>query len=195
MARALVFTLLTTSLLAASASGLQSSNQTSSTHKASKPAAHAAASTHKASARKASVPAHSASHSSHARKKRTTHRAAVPSFQLHPDPDRYRQIQQALADRGYYKGQVNGEWGDDSVDALRRFQTDQKLDNDGKIDARSLTGLGLGPKHDGSTAGTVPLSATNPVTPAPGSATAPEVPPVSELPSETPTPENNPPPQ
>ncbi len=83
----------------------------------------------------------------------------APTYQLHPDPERYQQIQQSLADRGYFKGEVNGQWNDDSVDALKRFQADQKLDNDGKINALTLTGLGLGPKHDGSTASTVPLSA------------------------------------
>jgi hypothetical protein len=73
---------------------------------------------------------------------------AGPTYQLHPDPERYQQIQQALADKGYFKGQVNGEWGDDSIDALKRFQADQKLDNDGHLNALTLTGLGLGPKHD-----------------------------------------------
>ncbi len=96
------------------------------------------------------------------RSRRLAHAAAAPSYQLHPDPERYTQIQQALADRGYFKGQPNGQWNDDSVDALKRFQTDQKLESDGKINALTLTGLGLGPKHDGSTASSVPLSATAP---------------------------------
>lgn len=76
------------------------------------------------------------------------HAAPAPSYQLHPDSERYQQIQQALADKGYFKGEVNGQWGDDSVDALRRFQTDRNLDGDGHLTALSLTGLGLGPKHD-----------------------------------------------
>jgi hypothetical protein len=72
----------------------------------------------------------------------------VLAYQSHPDPDRYQQIQQALADRGYFKGEVNGQWGDDSIDALKRFQVDQKLDDDGHLTALTLTGLGLGPRHD-----------------------------------------------
>lgn len=76
------------------------------------------------------------------------HQPPPPSYQLHPDPERYQQIQQALADRGYFKGEVNGQWGDDSVDALKRFQADQKLDDDGHLTALTLIGLGLGPKHD-----------------------------------------------
>jgi peptidoglycan hydrolase-like protein with peptidoglycan-binding domain len=84
-------------------------------------------------------------------------RVPPPSYQLHPDPERYQQIQQALADRGYFKGEANGTWSDDSTDALRKFQADQKLPDDGKITALSLTALGLGPRHDGSTASTVPV--------------------------------------
>ena len=91
----------------------------------------------------------------------------APAYQLHPDPERYQQIQQSLADRGYFKGEGNGQWNDDSIDALKRFQADQKLDNDGKINALTLTGLGLGPKHDGSTASTVPLSAAASSAPTP----------------------------
>lgn len=88
---------------------------------------------------------------SHARGRRSR-RAAAPAYQLHPDPTRYAEIQKALADRGYFKGEVNGQWNDDSVDALKRFQTDQKLEPDGKINSLSLIGLGLGPKHDASLA-------------------------------------------
>ncbi len=86
------------------------------------------------------------------RGRRLAHAAPVPSYQLHPDPERYQTIQKALADRGYFKGDPNGTWGDDSTDAMRRFQADQKIDNDGKIDALSLISLKLGPKHDGTTA-------------------------------------------
>ncbi len=78
-----------------------------------------------------------------------------PSYQTHPDPERYLQIQQALAAQGYFKGTVDGQWGDDSVAALKQFQTDKKLPNDGKISALSLIGLGLGPhRDDASGAGT-----------------------------------------
>jgi peptidoglycan hydrolase-like protein with peptidoglycan-binding domain len=71
-----------------------------------------------------------------------------PSYQTHPDSARYKEIQQALADKGYFKGDVDGKWGDDSVAAMKQFQTDQKLPDDGKISAPALIGLGLGPKHD-----------------------------------------------
>ena len=84
-----------------------------------------------------------------AKGRRTAH--AASSYQSHPDSERYQEIQKALADKGYFKGEANGQWGDDSMDALRRFQTDQHLSGDGKLDALTLTALGLGPKHDAAT--------------------------------------------
>ena len=74
-------------------------------------------------------------------------KVAAASYQSHPDPERYQEIQKALADKGYFKGEQNGTWGADSGDALKRFQADQKLTDDGKITAPTLSGLGLGPKH------------------------------------------------
>jgi peptidoglycan hydrolase-like protein with peptidoglycan-binding domain len=94
-------------------------------------------------------------------------RPSAPSYQLHPEPARYAEIQKALAERGYFKGEPNGEWNDDSVEALRRFQADQKLPDDGKLTAPSLTALGLGPRHDGASAANA----------SPGEGAKPETPP------------------
>ncbi|HEV2199406.1 MAG TPA: peptidoglycan-binding domain-containing protein [Bryobacteraceae bacterium] len=91
--------------------------------------------------------------------------------QQQPTPDRYREIQQALADRGYFHGPADGDWGAESVDALKRFQADQSLDADGKIGALSLIALGLGPKRESAAAR--PASMLNP-SPNPVSAPAPE---------------------
>lgn len=76
-------------------------------------------------------------------------RAAVHSYryQTTPTPERYQEIQQALAAKGYFHGEVNGTWGPDSIDALKRFQTEQNLMPDGKISSLSLIALGLGPKR------------------------------------------------
>lgn len=79
--------------------------------------------------------------------RRGTTARSYRTLQNAPTADRYKQIQQALAEKGYYKGAVNGEWGADSVDALRRFQADQNLEPDGKIGSLSLIALGLGPKR------------------------------------------------
>ena len=69
--------------------------------------------------------------------------------QLSPTSDRYKQIQDALASRGYLQAeQATGTWNDASIDALKRFQIEQNLDSTGKINSLSLIALGLGPRHD-----------------------------------------------
>ncbi len=64
-----------------------------------------------------------------------------------PTPERYRDIEQALIDKGYLSGPASGAWGPQCVDALKRFQQDQNLRGDGKLDSLSLIALGLGPKR------------------------------------------------
>ncbi len=82
-------------------------------------------------------------------KRRSSGTVAGSSFrprQSGPTPERYREIQQALVDKGYLKSEPDGVWDAQSTDALRQFQADQKLTPNGKITAASLIGLGLGPK-------------------------------------------------
>jgi peptidoglycan hydrolase-like protein with peptidoglycan-binding domain len=69
------------------------------------------------------------------------------STQKEPDPERYKEIQQSLADKGYFAGPVTGTWGPGSVEALKRFQRDQNIGDDGKLGSLSLIALGLGPKR------------------------------------------------
>jgi peptidoglycan hydrolase-like protein with peptidoglycan-binding domain len=127
---------------------------------------------------------HSSSHShsrpQHARRK-------LPAA---PTPERYQEIQQALAARGYYKGTANGTWNSDSVDALKRFQADQNLPPDGKLTSLSLIAMGLGPKRS---RGAVPATgpATGPAAPASNSPSAPpptSAAPVTMQPNPTPAP-------
>jgi peptidoglycan hydrolase-like protein with peptidoglycan-binding domain len=68
--------------------------------------------------------------------------------QLHPTPERYLEIQRALASKGYLNGEPSGVWDDASVEALRTFQREQNLEPSGKLDSLSLIALGLGPKHE-----------------------------------------------
>jgi hypothetical protein len=72
--------------------------------------------------------------------------AVAAARQMAPTPERYKEIQQALADKGYLKSEPNGVWDAQSADALQRFQTDQKLSATGKLSSASLIALGLGPK-------------------------------------------------
>lgn len=83
---------------------------------------------------------------------RTAAKRAKPTVyrQQQPEPERIREIQQALKDRGYPL-EVNGAWDASTVDALKGFQTDQKIENlsgKGKLDSLTLIALGLGPKRE-----------------------------------------------
>jgi peptidoglycan hydrolase-like protein with peptidoglycan-binding domain len=89
-----------------------------------------------ASARKGKVPA---------RKSAVTWR----NRQTEPTPARYKEIQQALADKGYlHPEDATGTWSPASAEAMKKFQADQNLEGTGKINSLSLIALGLGPKHD-----------------------------------------------
>ena len=69
--------------------------------------------------------------------------------QLAPTPQRYKEIQDALAAKGYLKPEdATGTWTPASVDALKKFQAGQNLDSTGKINSLSLIALGLGPKRE-----------------------------------------------
>jgi len=82
-----------------------------------------------------------------------------------PTQERHLEIQQALATRGYLQTPPTGNWDAPTVDALKRFQTEQNLPPTGKITSLSLIALGLGPKR-------TPLTSTTAATPPP----APSVP-------------------
>lgn len=71
---------------------------------------------------------------------------------MQPTPERYQEIQNALVAKGCLRPeQATGSWDQNSIDALKRFQAEQKLDATGKITSMSLIALGLGPKHDPAT--------------------------------------------
>jgi len=120
----------------------------------------------KKTAKKATAPSASKAKGTTAGKKtagkksssKQTSKQAAPRYrrstQREPTPERYQEIQQSLADKGYYSGPVNGAWGPDSVQALKRFQRDQNIGDDGKLGSLSLMALGLGPKR--GTSGTEP---------------------------------------
>ena len=87
--------------------------------------------------------------------KKTTAKRRKPAVaswrntQKAPTSDRYKEIQQALASKGYLEsGAPSGVWDNSSVEALKKFQADQSLEPSGKLDSVSLIALGLGPRHD-----------------------------------------------
>ena len=63
-------------------------------------------------------------------------------------PPRYdsalvRSVQQALNDRGYNAGSVDGQWGPATEDAVRRFQQASGLPESGQLERSPLAALGV----------------------------------------------------
>lgn len=82
-----------------------------------------------------------------ARPKSKTTAPPRPRGQQRPSNERYKEIETALASRGYLGEEPSGKWGPGSVEALRAFQADHQLPPTGKLDSLSLIQLGLGPKQ------------------------------------------------
>jgi len=59
------------------------------------------------------------------------------------DGSRALQIQQALKQRGFYAGELTGEYDQATVEAMRRFQTQEKIPATGYPTAHALKRLGL----------------------------------------------------
>lgn len=78
-----------------------------------------------------------------------------------PQPDRIREIQQALGRDGSYLGEPSGKWDDSTVGAMKRFQTSHGLNPSGKLDARTLNQLGLGSKTAGVAPPMPPVSSSS----------------------------------
>jgi hypothetical protein len=98
--------------------------------------------------------------------KKSTLKTVRSRSQAMPTPERYKQIQDALAAKGYLTPeQANGQWDEASMDALKRFQSAQNIESTGKINSLSLIALGLGPKHDTSSPAAVPQATPPPVSP------------------------------
>ena len=90
-----------------------------------------------------------------------------------PTVDRVNQIQAALARDGSFQGLPNGKWDDNTVAAMRRFQTAHGLNPSGKLDAPTLQRLGLGSETAGVAAPTPPPGATSRLTSSANIAAAP----------------------
>jgi hypothetical protein len=140
-------TLLLFTVLAASMALPQSNTTTSATAKKSQTAPGKAVTKKAAPKTAASQRKTASSKKTVSSKKGKASKKTIASVrQMAPTPERYKEIQQALVDKGYLKSEPNGAWDAQSMDALRQFQTDKKLSPTGKLSSASLIALGLGPK-------------------------------------------------
>jgi peptidoglycan hydrolase-like protein with peptidoglycan-binding domain len=78
-----------------------------------------------------------------------------------PTADRISEIQTALSKEGSYSGTPSGKWDDATIAAIRNFQSAHGLNPSGKLDAPTLTKLGLGSQTAGVAAPIVPPNATS----------------------------------
>ena len=69
-----------------------------------------------------------------------TTRVVTPSAY---DTSTIRSVQQALNDRGYNAGPVDGQWGAATQEAVRRFQQVAGLPSTGELGRPTLTALGI----------------------------------------------------
>jgi len=67
----------------------------------------------------------------------------VEGSTIYTATDRVRAAQQALAQRNYYRGSVNGQLDDATRRALFQFQADQGLSATGNLDGRTARALGI----------------------------------------------------
>jgi peptidoglycan hydrolase-like protein with peptidoglycan-binding domain len=95
----------------------------------------------------ATAPAASSAKKKSSKSKTKSAKSRRPPRQMAPEAERIREIQQALTDHGFAVP-VTGQWGAESVAALKQFQEAQKLPAKGKLDSLTLISLGLGPKHE-----------------------------------------------
>lgn len=61
----------------------------------------------------------------------------------HLEPASVRQVQQKLADGGYYKAGIDGVWGARSQEALVAFQNSRSLSGTGRLTPETLSALGI----------------------------------------------------
>jgi phage tail tape-measure protein len=73
--------------------------------------------------------------------------AAGPAGGTRYGSDTVRSVQQALNDKGYNAGPVDGQMGPGTRDALMRFQQAQGLPQTGEPDSSTLSALGVAQRY------------------------------------------------
>src|SRR5262245_11039956 len=69
--------------------------------------------------------------------------APVKQVNVKIDPARVRAIQKALTVRGFYNEELSGSYDESTIDAMRRFQVNEKIPVTGYPTAHALKRLGL----------------------------------------------------
>jgi hypothetical protein len=124
--------------------------------------------------------ASSSTTSSHKKKKKPHKKVSSHSGQQKIDPQRAREIQEALIREHYLTGKASGVWDDASQKAMQKYQADQGWQSKTTPDSRALIKLGLGPDHqhllnpESAMTGPPPAHAAAPATADPAPASQPQ---------------------
>lgn len=70
--------------------------------------------------------------------------SAMPASQY--ESGLVRNVQQALNDKGYNAGPMDGQWGPATEDAVRKFQRASGLPETGQLERSTLNALGVAPR-------------------------------------------------
>jgi hypothetical protein len=81
-------------------------------------------------------------------KKKSHKKVSSKRGQQKIDPQRAREIQDALIREHYLTGKSSGGWDDTSQKAMQKFQADNGWQSKTTPDSRALIKLGLGPDHE-----------------------------------------------
>jgi len=79
------------------------------------------------------------------------------AFAVNPDEQKQagvnrgdiKKVQEALRDKGYYAGQVDGVLGPQTRAGIRQYQQSENLPVTGRLDAETAGKLGVGPESEG----------------------------------------------
>ncbi len=82
------------------------------------------------------------------KKKKSHKKVSSRRGQQKIDPQRARDIQEALIREHYLTGKASGVWDDTSQKAMQKYQADQGWQSKTTPDSRALIKLGLGPDHE-----------------------------------------------
>jgi hypothetical protein len=102
--------------------------------------------THKSTSHK-STSGTSSTHSTKGKRSKKTATNWRKRGQQKIDPQRAKEIQDALIREHYLNGQASGTWDDASQKAMEKFQADNGWQSKTVPDSRALIKLGLGPDH------------------------------------------------
>ena len=78
-----------------------------------------------------------------------------------------RQAQQALKDKGFDVGQIDGQMGPHTQQALRSFQQQQNIQSSGQLDQQTLAALGVSSSSEGAQSSPSTQSSPSPTSQSP----------------------------